>query len=119
MVFYRVYRYAPSATFASVFFNLIGYGCVVGAITMITTGTIVPAILVGAIGAFFIIYLGHTVADKIAQKNGKKNIETKAKYGFRYCQEHPEAYDYIRSINADFAAKYTKDLGTGKIVKMR
>ncbi|MBR1757560.1 MAG: hypothetical protein IJ744_02380 [Lachnospiraceae bacterium] len=118
MIFYRVYRYAPSATAFSVLCSLIGYGCVVGAISLIAGALIIPAILVGAIGAFFIIYLGHTVADKIAEKNGKKNIETKAKYARIYCGEHPEAYEYLRSINPDFAAKFTRD-ENGKIVKMK
>ena len=62
---------------------------------------------------------GNKIADNIAKKNGKKNIETKARYGKMYVEENPAQYDYICSVNEAFAKKFVRDEATGKIVKRK
>ena len=55
----------------------------------------------------------------IARKNGKKNIETKARYGKMYVEENPAQYEYVASKNEAFAKKYVLDEATGKVVKRK
>ena len=64
-------------------------------------------------------YFTHKIADNIARKNGKKNIETKARYGKMYVDENPAQYEYVLSKNEAFAKKYVMDEATGKVVKRK
>ena len=120
MFFYTNYKYAPRATLMSVLGNLLtlvfavcGIACIAsskGSIGMILGG-------IAAIGAGVGVFLlFRKLQKKIAAKDGQKNIQTKASYGLMYVREHPEQYEYIRSVNQDFARKYIRN-EAGKIVK--
>lgn len=70
------------------------------------------------VGVVIYVLLGLILPGKLSKKEAEKNIRTKAKYGLLYCKSHPEAYENIRVINAEFARVYTKN-ESGKIVKMQ
>ena len=115
-IIYRTYKYSPLATLFSAFSFLFALMFILGGIGVFSESKVgaVIMLLLGAVCAYEVF--AHKLADKIAAKNGKKNIETKAKYGFRYLQEHPESYDYIVSVNEAFNQKYVR-LDDGQIAK--
>ena len=120
MILYRMYKYSVLATLFSAFSFTFAFLGVVGAISLFSAGSIVGGILCAAIGVCCgYEYFTHKIADNIARKNGKKNIETKARYGKMYVEENPEQYDYVISKNEAFAQKFVRDEATGKIVKRR
>ena len=115
-IIYRTYKYSPLATFFSAGSFLLAFMFIIGAAASFQD-SIVGAVILGILGlACAYECFAHKLADKIAEKNGRKNIETKARYGFRYLQEHPEAYDYIVSVNEAFNKKYQR-LDDGQIAK--
>ncbi len=123
MIFYKQYNYAPRATFVSVLFGVIALVFILCAIALFKDGLsskqymncLVAVVLVAA-GILTYVYGGRRLPDKIAAKDGPKNIRTKAKYALRLVREHPEYYEQMLRENPDFAAKYVRN-ENGKIVK--
>ena len=119
MILYRNYTYSPLATLFSAFSFLFAAGGIIGAIAMFSE-SIIGAVLLAVIGFLCAYeYFTHKIADNIARKNGKKNIETKARYGKMYVEENPAQYEYVASKNEAFAKKYVLDEATGKVVKRK
>ncbi len=123
MIFYKSYTYAPRATLISALFSLLSLMCAIIGIMLFVQSIndkAIPGCVLGAIIALAAIpaYIFGSVrlSKKIAEKDGKKNIMTKARYALMFVRQHPEAYDMLAKENADFAAKYVKDQN-GKIVK--
>ena len=120
MILYRMYKYSVLATLFSAFSFTLAFIGVVGAISLFASGKIVGSILCAVLGvACGYEYFAHKIADNIARKNGKKNIETKARYGKMYVEENPAQYEYVASKNEAFAKKYVLDEATGKVVKRK
>ena len=123
MIFYKSYKYSPKATLVSLFGSLgaLIFVCI-GAAMVFGSGGNIPVIVGGvpviALGVFLFVYVSRKLPDKIAAEDGPKNIRTKAGFALTFVREHPEQYDYIRSINPDFAAKYTRN-EQGKVVRIR
>ncbi|MBR3354634.1 MAG: hypothetical protein IKG47_04670 [Oscillospiraceae bacterium] len=121
-IFYRNYPYAPLATFFSAMSMFLGAVCAFGGLALVLNRGVgekiagVVMILLGA--ACLYEFFTHKIADNIAQKHTKKNIETKARFALNYCRQHPEAYDYLVSVNQAFAQKYIRQ-EDGKIVKRK
>ncbi len=123
MIFYKRYTYAPRATFISVFFSLLALMLVIIGVMLAVQefkdgriATCVVGVLIAAAAIPTFIFGSRKLADKVAKKDGVKNIYSKAKYAKLFLQSHPEAYDEIVRKNADFAAKYVRN-EAGKIVK--
>ena len=126
--FYRNYPYAPGATTISAFANLLALLSAVGAIACIggfftqnakNVLLLLGGVALGALAVFLFLYVGRKLTDQIAEKETKKNLRTKARFAYNYCRQHPEAYETLKAENPDFAAKYTRDETTGKLVKIR
>ena len=123
MFFYKQYPYAPRATFVSVAFSLVSLGFIMTAIALFLEGfrekeyvNCVITVLIAAAGVAVYIFGSRKLADRIARKDGVKNLRTKAKYALRYVRTHPEAYEQMLRENPDFAAKYVRS-ADGKIVR--
>ena len=123
MIFYKQYPYAPRATFVSVLCSLVALMFVLTGVALFTEaigekeyGGCVLAVLIAAVAIPIYIFGSNKWSAKIAKKDGLKNIYTKAKYGLRYVNAHPEAYETILQANPAFAAKYVRN-EQGKIVK--
>ena len=120
MILYRMYKYSVLATLFSAMSFTFGALGVIGAIGAFSAKSFVGGIICALIGAACLYeYFTHKIADNIARKNGKKNIETKARYGKMYVEENPAQYDYVCSVNEAFAQKFVRDDATGKIVKRK
>ena len=118
MILYRNYTYSPLATLFSAFSFLFAAGGIIGAIAMFSE-SIIGAILLAVIGFLCAYeYFTHKIADSIARKNGKKNIETKAGYGRMYVQQYPDQYERIAAINEAFNKKFVRD-ENGTIVRRK
>jgi len=115
-ILYRVYRYSPRATALSVLVSIAAAILVLTGITLLGDSVTTAVILFVIALPFIFEGVTHKLSDKVAEKQAKKNIETKGKYAYMYYREHPEAYDWLVSVNADFAARYTK-LADGTVVK--
>ncbi|MBQ4288496.1 MAG: hypothetical protein II749_00860 [Clostridia bacterium] len=125
MIFYKNYTYAPRATFISVLFSLLAFLLAVCGVMLFVQGIndkkyleCVFAVILAAGAVVSYIFGSVKLSKKIAQKDGVKNIYSKAKYALIFLRQHPEAYDDIVRKNQDFAAKYFRD-ETGKIVKKK
>ncbi|MCR5782987.1 MAG: hypothetical protein K6G90_09680 [Clostridia bacterium] len=121
--FYKSYPYSPIATLVSLVFSLHAAALIIGgvllfkeAVTEETYLYCLIAVLLAAVGVLIYIFGSKKLSAKIAEKNGMKNIKTKAKYARRFVQEHPEAYEQLIRENPDFAEKYVRD-ESGKIVR--
>ena len=118
MILYRNYPYSPLATIFSAFSFMFAALGIVGAIALFKE-SILGAVILGAIGlACGYEYFTHKIADSIARKYGKRNIETKARYGRMYVVQHPEQYDYIVSVNEAFANNFVRN-EEGRIVRKK
>lgn len=69
-----------------------------------------------AVACYFFVY--RKLVPKMAQTETEKNIRSKAKYAYLYCQSNPEAYEELRAINAEFARQYARE-DSGKLVKIK
>ena len=119
MIFYRQYKYSILATLFSAMSFTFGALGLFSAYMAFVDHSYIGALILAAIGVLCgYEYFTHKIADKIAAKNGKKNIETKANFGKMYVLEHPEQYDYILSVNEAFAKKFVRN-EEGKIVKRK
>ena len=123
MIFYRSYPYAPKATMISAFSNIFGFFAAIGAICLLTQIMnnpimILPAILLGALAAFLLIFLGRKYTDKIAEPESEKNLKTKPRFAMLYCMNYPDEYDRMAEINPEFGRLYMKD-EKGRIVKRK
>lgn len=122
MIFYRNYKYSPLATMMSALTFAFGAMMLIGGAALVlgkADGSLIGGVILLVIGALFgYEFFTHKLTDKVAEKNGKKNIESKARYGLLYCNEHPESYEYILSVNEAFAKKYVRQ-EDGKIVKRK
>lgn len=115
-IIYRTYKYSPLATFFSAMTFLVALMLILGGVGLFAESKVGAVIMILlALPCVYEVF-AHKLADKIAEKNGKKNIETKARFGFQYLQEHPESYEYIASVNEAFNKKYER-LDDGKIAK--
>ncbi|MBQ8995934.1 MAG: hypothetical protein IJ091_08970 [Oscillospiraceae bacterium] len=121
-IFYRNYPYAPLATLFSAFSMLLGAVFAFGGLALVLgrgVGTKIAGVLLIALGALCLYeFFTHKIADKISAKYSKKNIETKAGYALQYCRQHPESYEYLVSVNEQFAKKYVRQ-EDGKIVRRK
>lgn len=104
MFFYKYYTFSPLATLCSVGINLAAALFAVFGIAKFTDNAIVGAVLV-IIGLFLYFYVGNVIPEKVAEKNGRKNIETKANYALTYCIQNPGAVAEIMEVNEKFAQK--------------
>ncbi len=91
--------------------NIVGMLAGVGAfVAFLGTDNKAVGIPVGivlvALAAFLLIYVGRKLTDKLAEKWSEENIRTKARFAYLYVCENPGEYDRIAAINPDFAAKY-------------
>ena len=123
VIFYKNYPYAPRATLVSAAGSLFAllaavFGIVLAAGSKGKIGMILGGVALLALAVFLFFYVSRKLPDKISEKDSAKNIQTKASYGKLYVNEHPDQYDYIRSVNPAFAAKYTRN-EAGKIVKIK
>ncbi len=121
MVFYRVYKYSILATLMSALVFLCGAGFLLAGAGMLfgVNKSIFAGIILLIIGLLFAYeFFAHKLTDKVADRLGRKNIESKARYGLMYCREHPEEYEYVRSVNKAFAEKYVMQ-ENGEIVKIK
>ena len=121
--FYRNYPYAPKATVLSGIANGCGYLAAIGAIVTLlaipqSPVYIIPTILLGALGAFLIVYVGHKLTDKLAGPETEKNITTKPRVAAAYCQANPDEYEHIAQINPEFGQKYVMN-EKGRCVKRK
>ena len=121
VIFYKSYRYSPKATIVSALGSVGALLLVICGIALIASaegnfGMIAAGIALAALAVFVFIYVSRKLPDKIAAKDGPKNIRTKAGYALQYVREHPDQYDAIRAANPAFAEKYTRN-ADGKIVK--
>lgn len=121
--FYKNYPYAPKATLISGLANGFGYLAGFGALaTLISIPKnpvfILPTLLLGALAAFLIVYVGHKLTDKMAGPETEKNITTKPRFAQAYCMANPEAYDHLAEINPEFGQKYMIN-EKGKCVKRK
>lgn len=115
-IFYRTYKYSPLATFFSAFTFLLVLAFGFAGIALFSSSVVGAVICLVIAAACAYELFAHKLADNIAEKNGKKNIETKARYGYMYVRENPQSYDYLVSVNQKFAEKYTK-LDDGTVAK--
>ena len=121
--FYRNYPYAPKATVLSGIANGCGYLAAIGAIVTLlaipqSPVYIIPTILLGALAAFLIVYVGHKLTDKMARPETEKNITTKPRVAAAYCQANPDEYEHIAQINPEFSQKYVMN-EKGRCVKRK
>lgn len=122
-LFYRYYPYSGLATFISVISNI-------AAIITFFTGLYMLLVLENRtlgiplgiffmlITAFLFIFVGRILTDRLSEKWSRKNIETKVFTALAYCQENPEEYEQVATVNTKFAEKYMKN-EKGKIVKRK
>ena len=123
MIIYKSYTYSPKATIVSALGCLLALVLVVSGIAILAGagskgGEIFGGIVLIGLAVAAFIFVSRKLPDKIAAKDGPKNIKTKAGYALTYVRQHPDQYEAIRAVNAAFAAKYTKD-ESGKIVKIK
>lgn len=121
--FYRSYPYAPKATLISGLGNGFGYLCAIFAIAALVgipknPAYIIATVLLGALGAFLIIYVGRKLPDKLAEPETEKNITTKPRFAQAYVNTRPDEYDRIAEINPEFGQKYMMN-EKGKCVKRK
>ncbi|MBO5164236.1 MAG: hypothetical protein J6B75_07330 [Ruminococcus sp.] len=109
MFFYKYYTFSPLATLCSVGINLAAALFAVFGIAQFSDNVIVGVILV-AVGLFLYFYVGKVIPDKVAEKNGRKNIETKANYALTYCIQNPAAVAEIMEVNEKFDQKMRTDV---------
>ena len=123
-MFYKFYRYAPKATAVSALSSLASilfliFGFYFGAVKVPDSRIYVLwTVLCAGAALFMYFYMSRVFPDKLAAKEGDKNVKTKANYALLYCTEYPEAYDTLIKENAAFAAKYERD-ENGKIKKQK
>lgn len=128
-IVYKSYPYAPGATLCSALCSAGTLLSAIGAIALIVGffvegsvyheawALIFGLLLAGlAVFLYFIVYRKKIPA--MAERQSEKNIRTKAASALLYCQQHPEAYEELRSVNPAFAEKYERN-ETGKIVKRK
>ena len=123
MIFFKNYPYAPKATFVSVLFSLIalffaylGIGTVLEFYPEQDYASCIIGVLLALPAIPLYIFGSRKLSKKIAEKEGPKNIRTKAKYALKFVRDHPEQYEQVASDNPEFARKYVRD-AFGKIVK--
>lgn len=104
MFFYKMYTFSPLATLCSVAINLAAAVFAVLGIAQVTNNVIIGVILI-LIGLVLFFYVGKVVPDKVAETNGRKNINTKANYALTYCTQNPGAVPEIMAVNEKFAEK--------------
>lgn len=109
MFFYKIYTFSPLATLCSVGINLVAALFAVFGIALFSDNVVVGVILV-LIGVVMYFYVGKVIPDKVAEKNGRKNIESKANYALTYCIQNPGAVAEIMEINEKFAQKMRTDV---------
>jgi len=122
MGFFNEYRYSMKATFFSAFFCMASILFAIPIIyTVMYVKNIILMILIFvlcAAGAVFsYVYLGKTVADKIAEKDFNKKITTNIKFAYEYCTKNPESFESVCKNNPEFAERYRMD-SEGKIYKV-
>lgn len=83
-----------------------------------SAGAIIGAIVLVVFAVVCYLYVYRKLVPKMAETETERNVRTKANFANIYCQSHPEAFDELREINADFAAKYMRD-ENGRIVKIK
>lgn len=114
MGFFNEYRYSVKATFFSAFFCMAAFLFIIPGIycfcyiknpVLMALGIILSV----AGGVFTYLYLGKTVADKIAEKDFKKKITSNVKFAYEFCRQNPEYFESVAEDNPDFAEKYRMD----------
>ena len=123
MIFYKRYPYSPKATLISAACSLFALMLVIIGVMLVKESladknyvSCIIGVLIAAAAVPVHIFGSNRLSKKIADKDGLKNIKTKAKYAKLFVQSHPEAYDQLIRENAAFAKKYVRD-ANGKIVK--
>ena len=109
MFFYKNYTFSPLATLCSVGINLVAALFAIFGIAKFTDNVVVGVILV-IIALVLYFYVGKVIPDKVAETNGRKNIETKANYALTYCMQNPGAVAEIMEVNEKFAQKMRTDV---------
>ncbi len=109
MFFYKNYTFSPLATLCSVGINLVAVLFAIFGIAKFSDNVIIGVVLV-VIGLFLYFYVGNVIPDKVAEKNGRKNIETKANYALTYCIQNPGAVAEIMAVNEKFDQKMRTDV---------
>ena len=130
VVFYKNYPYAPKSTALSALCTLVELIALLFAVCLIAmfgkeTGALYhkPLAIVGGVALALLavacyVFAYRKAVPAMAEKETEKNIRTKAKFARLYCQNHPEAFEELQSVNAAFAQMYTRD-ESGRIVKKR
>lgn len=109
MFFYKNYTFSPLATLCSVGINLVAALFAIFGIAKFTDNVVIGVILV-IIGLVLYFYVGKVIPDKVAETNGRKNIETKANYALTFCMQNPGAVAEIMEVNEKFAQKMRTDV---------
>lgn len=109
MFFYKIYTFSPLATLCSVGINLAAALFAIFGIAKFSDNVFIGVILV-LIGLVLYFYVGKVIPDKVAETNGRKNIETKANYALTFCVQNPGAVDEIMEVNEKFAQKMRTDV---------
>lgn len=125
MLFYTKFPYSPKATAVSFISSLLSLFCVILGVAAAGSAyngkepvEYLYALLFFAAAILLFIFCSRKLARKIAEKDGNKNIRTKAKYGRLYVLSHPNDYDWMVRENPAFAPKYVRN-EEGIIVKRK
>lgn len=114
MGFFNEYRYSVKATFFSAFFCMASLLFIIPVIycfsyiknpVLMALGIILS--VVG--GVFTYLYLGKTLADKIAEKDFKKKITSNVEFAYEFCKQNPENFESVAEDNPEFSEKYRMD----------
>ncbi len=113
---YRYYPYSPLATLLSLLTTLGAVLAAVIGVVLLSDKHIVVGVLLIALGVFLYCYVELKVIDGLGQKWSAENIRTKPATAFRYCRQHPEAFEQLCAENPAFAEEYERN-EKGKVVK--
>ena len=119
LFFYKTYKYSPGATVLSAMASVFGTVMVIVGIAAFANSEVLGGILLVIAGGLIFYFCSRVLPDKVAEKAGIKNIHTKPKYAYLFCQDHPEYYEQLAREIPAFAEKYEKDPVSGKVVKRK
>ena len=115
---YKSYPYAPAATFLSALCSFLSMLLLGGVLAFGGFAYYWPekrmtfillALLCLGLGLFCFLFVYRRAIPRLAEKMTVKNLASRADLAYRYCREHPEAYEWLRGINPEFAARYYRD----------
>lgn len=115
---YRYYPYSPLATLLSLLTTLGAVLAAVFGVLLLSDKHIIVGVLLIVLGAFLYLYVELKLVDRLGQKWSEENIRTKPATAFRYCRQHPEAFEQLCAENPAFAEEYEMN-EKGKVVKKR